>query len=172
MASARRAAIDDEEADDASLMAALACGDRGALAGLYDRHAPCVLALGLRMLGDRAAAEAVLEQVFLDAWHSVHVIEPGRIRAWLLGRMRSRALAARGADPVETAAPAPRLEAAPVDGLAPELAAVLELAYFDGLSCERIAERLAIPVATARARMALALRALRDGPPPAPGGAS
>jgi RNA polymerase sigma-70 factor, ECF subfamily len=166
MSSARRAVI-DEEADDASLMAALACGDRGAFASLYDRHAPCVLALGLCMLGDRAAAEAVLEQVFLDAWHSVHVIEPGRIRAWLLARMRGRALAA-GRPGGAAAVAAVGEGAAAVAGLAPELAAVIALAYFAGLSCERIADRLGIPVATARARMVQALQALRDRA--APGG--
>ena len=62
-------------------------------------------------------------------------------------------------------------EAAPVDGarvrtqlgtLSPDLAAVLELAYFDGLSSSEIARRLQIPIGTVKSRMARALESLRQ----------
>src|SRR5690348_16562464 len=42
---------------DVRLVSAVVKGDRGALAGLYDRHAPILLALGVRILADRALAE-------------------------------------------------------------------------------------------------------------------
>jgi RNA polymerase sigma-70 factor, ECF subfamily len=160
MASASRAIVADDGFEDGRLTVALARGDREALASLYDRHAPCLLALGMRMLGDRALAEQVLEDVFLEAWHSARAIDPGRhsLRAWLIARMRERALARRpqgGGGPERS-----RVDPA-IAGLEPELAAVIELAYFEGLSCEQMAGRLGIPAPQVRARLAFALQVLR-----------
>src|SRR5215510_10120109 len=80
--------------DDAALVAAAARGDKPALGVLYDRHARLLLAVGLRILGDRGAAEDVLHDVFLEAWHQAAAFDPARgsVRAWLVTRMRSRAL--------------------------------------------------------------------------------
>ena len=90
----RTPARDGDPATDVRLMAALAAGDRQALGQLYDRQGPLLLALGLRMLGDRAVAEDVLHDVFLEAWHHAREFDPARgtVRAWLVTRMRSRCL--------------------------------------------------------------------------------
>ena len=40
---------------------------------------------------------------------------------------------------------------------------VLELAYFEGLTCSQIAERIAIPVGTVKSRIAAGLERLRSG---------
>jgi RNA polymerase sigma factor (sigma-70 family) len=40
---------------------------------------------------------------------------------------------------------------------------VLELAYFEGLSCSEIAERVAIPIGTVKSRLAAGLDRLRSG---------
>jgi DNA-directed RNA polymerase specialized sigma24 family protein len=53
--------------DDIALMTAMANGDRAALAALYDRHAPTLLALGLRIVKHRGEAEDLLHDVFLEA---------------------------------------------------------------------------------------------------------
>jgi RNA polymerase sigma factor (sigma-70 family) len=56
-------------------------------------------------------------------------------------------------------------------GLAPELAEVVDLAYFDGLTFSDIAAHLAIPIGTVKSRMARALHVLRErlaGPPGGP----
>ena len=81
-----------EPLDDASLMQAVAAGDRAALATLYDRHAPILLALGSRIVPDRAEVEDVLHDVFLEAWRRAHRYDPRRasVRTWLAVRMRSR----------------------------------------------------------------------------------
>jgi RNA polymerase sigma-70 factor (ECF subfamily) len=40
---------------------------------------------------------------------------------------------------------------------------VLELAYFEGLSCSEIAEKIAIPIGTVKSRVAAGLARLREG---------
>jgi RNA polymerase sigma-70 factor (ECF subfamily) len=174
-----------DAAIDNPLMEALARGDQAALATIYDRHAGVLLAVGLRILGDRIVAEDVLHDVFLEAWHHAADFDPARgsVRAWLVTRMRSRALDRRA-----TAARQARLASdvkreigageavsngeSPIDGervrahiagLPAELGAVIELAYFDGLSSTEIAARLGIPVGTVKSRTARALATLRAG---------
>jgi RNA polymerase sigma-70 factor (ECF subfamily) len=169
---------------DAALIEAVALGDRNALAALYDLHSPAVLGLAKRMVGP-AAAEDLLHDVFLEVWHHAGDYSPqrGSVRAWLLVRARSRALdrlgkRVRDARVAEEAAQlpshgetfAPGHHESGVDArrvghlanqLAPELARVLDLAYFEGLSCSEIAETLALPVGTVKSRLARALAQLR-----------
>jgi RNA polymerase sigma-70 factor (ECF subfamily) len=71
--------------EDASDLALLALGDRSALARLYDRHAGHVFALALRWSSDRATAEELVHEVFLELWHR-RVHEAGTLRAWLVAR--------------------------------------------------------------------------------------
>ena len=172
-----------ERIEDADLVAALVRGDRAAMATLYDRHSSLLMALGVRMLQDRAAAEELVHDVFLEAWHHArdYDVSRGTVRAWLLTRTRSRALdrraaRARQARVVEQAALEHGEERASDGGAAfdaervrremaclpAELVAVLELAYFEGLSSSEIATRLEIPTGTVKSRMARALATLRE----------
>jgi RNA polymerase sigma-70 factor (ECF subfamily) len=175
-----------DAAEDAALVAAVTRGDKQALAALYDRHCGLLLALGLRVLGDRTLAEDVLHDCFLEAWHHAADFEPqrGTVRAWLVTRMRSRALDRRasimrqrrlaeevkregGGEPVAAAAVPVERERERVRmqiaGLSPELAVVIELGYFDGLSSSEIASHLGIPIGTVKSRTARALGLLRQG---------
>src|ERR1700760_2526308 len=79
---------------DTSLVNGAAAGDRDCLAGLYDRYAPALLAIGRRILGDRREAEDLLHDVFIEVWRQAGDYDESRgsVRAWLLMRMRSRAL--------------------------------------------------------------------------------
>jgi RNA polymerase sigma-70 factor (ECF subfamily) len=167
--------------DDVRLVSAVVKGDRGALAALYDRHSPILLALGVRILADRALAEDVLHDMFLEAWHHAAEFDGSRgtVRAWLITRMRSRSLDRRGkvvrggrvaeAAAKETAATAAEGIAGAdrdrvrrgVAGLPAELTVIIELAYFDGLSASEIAERLGLPVGTVKSRLARAIATLR-----------
>jgi RNA polymerase sigma-70 factor (ECF subfamily) len=173
-----------------ALVAAVVRGDKRALGALYDQHGSLLLALALRILGDRAAAEDLLHDVFLEAWHQAAGFDPARgsVRAWLVTRMRSRALDRRAAMGRQArlasdAGRAHQAEGAPgaaegdrarvrgrVARLPAELAAVVELAYFEGLSSSEIAARLDIPVGTVKSRMARGLGVLRDQLAPADGG--
>ncbi len=171
--------------DDAALVARLARGDQAALAELYDRYAPLLLAVAQRMLGARREAEDLLHDVFLEAWRSAHDYDPARgsVRAWLIMRCRSRALdrvratsrakvvlSERGEVP-ERVEPAPDLTLrrdqekalAALAALAPDQRQVLELAYFSGLSAAEVAQALGIPIGTVKSRTARGLAQLRQG---------
>lgn len=170
-------------ADDALLMAAVVRGDRGALSDLYDRHCGVLLAVGLRIVGDRSQAEDLLHDVFLEAWHQAAAFDPtrGTVRAWLVTRMRSRALDRRNAGvrsarilkhaadeaptvtaPPETAARDQERVRRLVVSLPEELNAVIGLAYFEGLTSAQIAERLCVPIGTVKSRTARAVALLKD----------
>ena len=166
---------------DEELLVRIASGDRGALASLYDRWAPPLLALAVRLVRERREAEDLLHDVFVEVWQKSGTYDPARgtVRAWLLVRLRSRALdrvksaAVSRAAPLEAAAERAR-DADP--SLAPDRArvraalealpapqrAVLELGYFDGLSSSEMAARLDVPVGTVKSRVAAALAKLRE----------
>jgi RNA polymerase sigma-70 factor, ECF subfamily len=170
-----------DDAEDEALVTAMAAGDRGALATLYERHAPLLLGLALKIVRERREAEDLLHDVFLEAWRSAKDFDPkrGRVRTWLAIRMRSRALdlqkSARvsrntgdgGLDLVvdesEVASPDHRRVRRALAELGQDQRRVLELAYFEGLSCTEIAERVAIPVGTVKSRLAAGLDRLRSG---------
>jgi RNA polymerase sigma-70 factor (ECF subfamily) len=80
--------------DDAALVAAMRRRDERALAALYDRYAPVLLAHVARLLRDRAEAEGVLLETFMQAWERSDRYDPtrGSVACWLLMMARTRAL--------------------------------------------------------------------------------
>jgi RNA polymerase sigma-70 factor (ECF subfamily) len=178
------AGVDRDDEEDRRLIAAVQAGDRQALAGLYDLHAPAMLGLALRILRDRGDAEDLVHDVFIEAWHKATSFsrERGRVRTWLLVRVRSRAIDrlrsldvarrhARAGDGATESA-APHVES-PADGpdqrraraalaaLPETQRTVLELAYFEGLSCSEIATRCDAPLGTVKSRLLAGMRGLR-----------
>ena len=174
---------------DAELVRSVARGDRAALARLYDRFSPILLAVATRILGERREAEDLLHDVFLEVWrHSADYDSTrGSVRAWMLIRLRSRALDRRksaGSTRVvslegETERSGEEREATVTEDptLAPDRTAirralaalpdeqrvVLELGYYEGLSSSEIAERVDAPIGTVKSRVAAALAKLRAG---------
>jgi RNA polymerase sigma-70 factor (ECF subfamily) len=94
-------ASNDQSADDASLVQRMQRGDERALAALYDRYAASLLGMVLRTVRERPDAEAVLMEVFLQAWRGAATFDSARgsVLAWLAMMARSRAMdaARRGA---------------------------------------------------------------------------
>jgi RNA polymerase sigma-70 factor (ECF subfamily) len=82
-----RAAIDAARDEDALLVEDVARGDSRALERIYDRHNRGVYSLALRLLGDTAAAEEVVQETFLKLWRQPGAYQPsrGRLLPWLLG---------------------------------------------------------------------------------------
>ncbi len=170
---------------DAELVIAIARGERPALGALYDKYATFLMSLAVRIVRDRREAEDLLHDVFLEVWRSAVDYDPnrGRVRTWLAIRMRSRALdrhkSARvsrqsgddsvldrvAADPgagggVDAGPDQARVRSA-VGALSEDQRRVVELAYFDGLSCSEIAAAIDVPVGTVKSRMAAAMNKLR-----------
>lgn len=170
--------------DDVRCVQALVRGDQAALAELYDRYAGLMLAVGHRILGNRREAEDLLHDVFLEAWRAAKSFDPARgtVRAWLVLRMRSRAVdRIRAAqrdrvvlhpegEPRERGEAAPPLDAlgdrdrirGAVAQLPSDERAVLELVYFGGRTGTEVAEALEVPLGTVKSRLARAIRHLRD----------
>ena len=176
---------------DDELINTIAEGRTDALGVLYDRYGGPSYALALRILGDREAAEEVVQDAFVAVWRSAESFDPGngRLYSWLLKITRNRAIDelrrrgsparnpnARGrssegeADPAQDqeapeAARASELRSVvggALEGLPRDQREVLEMAYMRGWSQREIAERTGIPLGTVKTRTRLALKKLRN----------
>src|SRR6266511_181984 len=78
----------------AELVRQMAAGDREAFALFYDRYAPLVFPLILRIVRERADASDVLQEVFWEAWRTADAYDPtrGSPEAWMVTRARTRAI--------------------------------------------------------------------------------
>jgi RNA polymerase sigma-70 factor (ECF subfamily) len=169
----------DTDAEDAAWVANMADGDRGALGQLYARYSSLLLGLALKIVRERREAEDLLHDVFLEAWRAARDFDPkrGRVRTWLAVRMRSRALdqqkSARVSrntgdggldllvDDRAVGSPDHQRVRAALGDLGDDQRRVLELAYFEGLSCSEISARIATPIGTVKSRLAAGLERLR-----------
>jgi RNA polymerase sigma-70 factor (ECF subfamily) len=182
-----KGATPDISSDDAevALVRALAKGDSQALSSLYDRYSTILLAVAHRIVGNPKEAEDLLHDVFLEVWRHAGDYDRSRgtVRAWLLMRMRSRALdrkRAQGRSRVvllengqmpDGEAPSEDPSLAPdwavvrkkIKELPPDQRVVLELGYFEGLTSAEIAEKVDIPIGTVKSRVARGLATLRAG---------
>jgi len=168
--------------EERRLAARLRRRDRTVLGDLYAAHGAVTFGFLVRALGDRAAAEDVQQQVFLEAWQRGPDYDPRRASpgTWLMTITRSRAidhLRRRVPEPRDPLAPGP-LDTRAVDGgleelhdawwlagalgdLPPEEAAVLRLRFARSLTQAEIAVALGVPLGTVKSRMARGLDRLR-----------
>lgn len=178
--------------DDQALMAAMAAADSSALEEIYDRHAPRLLAICIRLLRDRSEAEDVLVEVFWEIWERARRYERARgsplaylatvARSRSLDRLRRRRQEARvrvatqsWAAPDSTGSAEARGPLADalaqeqrrrvrvaLDALSPVQRQVVELSFLDGLSHQEIAERLGAPLGSVKTWIRKGLLHLRD----------
>jgi len=172
-------------AAERSLARRLRAGDEQALADLYDGYSRFVFGLALRVIGDRAAAEDITQDVFVGLWTQPDRFDPdrGSLRAFLatLAHRRSVDLI-RGEESRRRRESRTSVEptfASAIDDVALQSVTAgtvrdavaslpinqrqaLELAYFDGCTYRQVAERLGIPEGTAKSRLRVALHAMAD----------
>ena len=145
-----------------------------------------VYGLALRILGDEAAAEEVMLDVYMQVWRQAGTYDTGRGAplAWLATIARSRAIdrlragrqewqRARSLETVSQLSTGESLEEAAyvtelrevvrgaLGTLSAEQREALELAYYGGLSHSEIAERLGQPLGTVKTRIRLGMMKLR-----------
>ena len=163
-------------------LAACAQGDQAAFQGLFRQESPRMLALAAKMLSRRSDAEELVRDSFVLIWKNAGSYDSamGPARAWIYSILRYRTLQQlrqpgrpSGTDdawidtlPDNLAAPAP--DTAP-DQVAQRLAALddtqrrpIMMAFYNGLTYEQIAARLAAPVAQIKAQVRAGLRALQE----------
>ena len=163
----------------------LVAGDGTALGELYDQHAGFVHGLALRVIGDKAAAEDVVQEVFLTMWRQPDRFDPerGSLRAFLGTLTHRRAVdhirreeARRRRESKTSYEPLPTasVDEHVLDGIAnsrvrqavaelpPAQREALELAYFHGHTYRQVADLLGIPEGTAKSRLRLALQRIAE----------
>jgi RNA polymerase sigma-70 factor (ECF subfamily) len=74
----------DDQYDETELIARLQAGDKSACAECVDIHSPMVYRVGLRLMGNEAEAEDVMQETFLSAFRAIDSFE-GRsgLGTWL-----------------------------------------------------------------------------------------
>ena len=171
----------------AALIGKAAAGDQQAVSELYDTTSRMVYGLVLRILGDEAAAEEVLLDVYMQVWRQASTYDAGRGAplAWLATIARSRAIDRLRAgrqhfqrtsslETVSQQSTGESLEEAAyvtelrgivreaLSALSNEQREALELAYYGGMSHSEIAERLGQPLGTVKTRIRLGMIKLRE----------
>ncbi len=176
---------------EASLQARLIARDEAALGELVELATPWLLGVAQGMLHDQDEAEEVVQEAFTIVWRRADLLDQasGRLLPWLFRITRNRAIDRLRAQRRATAKTR-RLEAHGLTGeawtpprepdeagfpgwhvhravhsalaaLPAEQAAVVRLAYFEGLTHSEIATRLGIPLGTVKTRLRLAFDKLR-----------
>jgi RNA polymerase sigma-70 factor, ECF subfamily len=171
----------------AHLIQRVANQDREAFRQLYERFSTLVFTLTMRMLKIRSEAEDLLQEVFVQVWRQAqgYSAEQGSPEAWIINIARSRAIdkmrsirrmgrsffltdgpgRTQLGEPIEswTAESEGRMAMNSALANLPETQRkVLELAYLDGMTQTEIAERLAEPLGTIKARIRAGIQRLRE----------
>jgi RNA polymerase sigma-70 factor (ECF subfamily) len=94
VATATQAEAPPTGSSDRALLGQVALGEERALAALYDRYSGPLYAVAYRITGERADAEEVVLESFMQAWRDATRFrsEKGSVAAWLTMICRSRAL--------------------------------------------------------------------------------
>lgn len=198
---AARSPVEQTREADHALVLRIVRKEEAALAEVYDRYASLVYAVALRVLREATAAEEVLQDTFHRLWIVAARFDPSRgsLPAWLAVAARHRAIdRLRQRDPAPASDPDPAAAIAEIQlpfDLEDEVSrqrlfervraalarltephrAVIELAYFEGLTHTELARHTGEPLGTIKSRLRAAVAALRKelgglGGPQNPGG--
>jgi RNA polymerase sigma-70 factor, ECF subfamily len=177
-------------APDETLVIQVARGNSAALEVLYDRYASTVLGISVKVIGDQALAEDVLQETFWRVWQSAGTYQPqrGSFTGWLFRIAHNLAIDAyrrrnvrpaivnpSGNEPLIEETPDPNTDVAEQAQsilknrqIRKALAAlpgvqrqVIEMAYFYGMTRQEIAEATGEALGTIHTRARLALQKLR-----------
>lgn len=171
--------------DISYLLGRIALRDRTAFARLYDRSAPKLFGICLRILKDRGEAEEALQDVYVKIWQRADRYVAGDTDpiSWLaaiarnqaIDRIRARRptaldieeaydLADAAANPEESAvlsSEGRRIEHC-MNELEPDRASAVRRAYVEGVTYEELADMFGVPLNTMRTWLRRSLLKLRE----------
>jgi RNA polymerase sigma-70 factor, ECF subfamily len=162
-----------------TLLSKIALKDRAAFEGLYRATAAHLLSVAYRVLNNRDRAEEVLQEAYMNVWHSAQGYQAGLATpmTWLINIVRNKAIDARRSGQSERAARAEfddsaldvaadaelepqrlleqgmsqaRIDTCMATLTAPQRQA-LALAYYRGMAHTEVAAVLGAPLGTAKA---------------------
>ncbi|WP_214400960.1 RNA polymerase sigma factor [Pseudonocardia lacus] len=179
---ARGSTLSDMRSPDQLLAARLAAGDERALTEAFDALASAVHTAAVRVLGQTATAQDVVQDVFVELWRRPQRYDPalGSLRTYLIVSARHRAydvlrseLRRMGREARHHRLTPGHHQDSPDEKVADALTAstvrealrtlpaeqrqVVEMAYFGGLSYREVARTVGISEGTAKSRIRLAL---------------
>lgn len=164
---------------DGELIAAVGEADRGALRELYERHQTWLAIRLRRRCGDPDVVAECVQDTFVAVWTGARRYEGrGEVAAWIWGiavrrlvgllRRQPRREWAQATDEQVVSAEEQVLVgiehsdlAGALNGLSPELRAVVQATVLDGLTTREAARLLGIPAGTVKTRMMRARVQLR-----------
>jgi RNA polymerase sigma-70 factor, ECF subfamily len=175
---------------DEDLASRVAQSDAAALEQLYDRYVRQCFGLAVRIVGDSALAEEIVQEVFLKLWTQPQSYSQarGRFVSWLLSLVHHRSIdeirrRSRTEVTLDGATSSPlylQADPEPEPGeqvwvadlgktvrsalaqLPPNQREPIELAFFRGLTHTQIAARLGQPLGTVKTRIRLGMSAMRE----------
>jgi RNA polymerase sigma-70 factor, ECF subfamily len=165
-------------------------GDRGSFEELYDRLSGVLFSVAYRVLNNEAAAEDVLQDVFVQIWEKAPLYDPaiGKPLTWALTLTRNKAIDrlratqrrsrlqdkvqqesevfeqfdARSSFEALASAEAGKLVREAMEKLSQDQRQVIELAFFSSMTQTEIAELLNLPLGTVKARIRRGMMKLRE----------
>jgi len=173
-----------QERSDEDLLKLIAAGDKRAMCSLFRRHGTRLYRFALRITGNAATAEDIVNDVFIEAWRHAHRFEArSSVSTWLLAIARHKAIssARRCADEQLDDQLALAIEdpgGSPEDALSdhsrgavlrrclerltPAMREVIDLVYYHHKSIAEVAEIVAAPEKTVKTRMFYARKRLGE----------
>lgn len=169
-----------ESRSDLELLLALRDTDSGALAALHARHAPWLTARLGRRCSDPDIVDQAVQDTFLAIWRKPGSYSgEGEPAAWIWGigirrlidqlRRQRRPLLTHAQEERQTSAEDEVLLgvehsdlAGAINGLSPELRAVVQATVLDGLTSREAGRLLGMPTGTVKTRMARARVQMRE----------
>ena len=167
---------------DEALIALIAAHDRNAMRDLYVRHNVRVYRFLLRVVGNAATAEDLLNEVFIEIWRHAGKFESrSKVSTWMLAIARFKAVGLRrrrscdqlddgAVDTIEDLSDGPETAAQKrsacatirdcLKKLSPAHRTIIDLIYYHEQSIAEVARILGIPENTVKTRAYYARKAL------------
>ncbi len=175
-------ATDFNHYTEESLVISLKRNDRKAFEHLYDNYSAALYGAIFKILNNEEKAQDVMQEVFLKIWRKINEFDPsrGRLFTWMINIARNSSIDLLRKEKnifmeniSESTGRVDKFisesgEVAHIGirelllVLKPERKDLVDLVYFQGYTQEEAAEKLRIPLGTAKSRIRVALQELKN----------